>query len=406
MTVRLELRRDAGRFGPANGPWVMRKQIAKIQGPPDPLALAEVVNHRGEVLARALFSPESEIVGRVISWGDASVPANWLQARIRSAMLARRELGLQPKTTGYRLINSEGDFLPGLVVDRYGNHVVIAATTLPMVARQEEIVRDVLDALKDSIENASDIDCVVVCPESAGQREGFAAAVHWQGPAQSHLHFRENGLELSVAAPPSQQKTGGYHDQRDNRQHVADLLVQSNGKLLELGCHVAGFALHAAARGVKSVGVDQSTSVLQQAQANATQNQIQGMQWVAADLFAPWKDPLLQESYACIVIDPPKMCASRRDRDQAVVALSKVVAKALRILDERGWIVLCSCSQPLGISALDEAVHLATISNTRSDANQMLTRCATYGPGLDHPVAPGHEAGEYLRVAVYQRRQS
>ncbi|HET6582645.1 MAG TPA: hypothetical protein VFG69_04345, partial [Nannocystaceae bacterium] len=120
--VRIELRRDAGRIGPQSGPWIRKTQIARMLGVPDPHVLAQVVDRKGEPLAWGLVSAVSSITVRVLGWGAAPPPDDWLARRLAAAFAARDAYGFERAgTTGYRLVNSEGDGLPGLVVDRYGD---------------------------------------------------------------------------------------------------------------------------------------------------------------------------------------------------------------------------------------------------------------------------------------------
>ena len=396
MSVRLQLRHELGRFGPDFGPWIPKKDVAHAYGPPDPLALAQVVHPKGHVLATALYSPESEFIGRVITWGDQPPEENWLTQRMRAAILSRESIPFSKSTTGMRLINSEGDMLPGLVVDRYGDEVVVVINTAPMAARR--------DAIEAILEELGLRRRYVILPERAASHEGFAPAFFARATQEDgYLNYLESRLKLRTWAPPSQQKTGGYHDQRDNRQFAARLAAKfaekSGAGLLELGCHVAGFALHAAAAGVASVGLDSSARVLELAGENAAANGIENLTLVQGDLFGPLDQAQLAGPFGCIVIDPPKVAISRRDAKTALVALEHVLSRALSKLASHGYLIVCSCSHHLGTSDLDSLTYRASVRQSRT-----LVRVASWGPGLDHPIALGHEAGEYLSVQVYQDR--
>jgi len=388
MAVRVELRRDAGKFGPAFGSWwVRRRQVARVLGPPDPQAVAELVDHRGRSLGFGLYSPESGIVLRMLSFA-AQPAADWLEQRLRSALLARARLNLG--ATGYREVNSEGDGLPGLVVDRFGAARVVQVTTAPMAARCATILAT-LAALDERPATT-----IVVAPEAAATKEGFEpfVTVHGEPPAQ--LEWLEHGRRFTAPAPPAQ-KTGAYHDQRDNRERFA-ALVDGRGPVLDLGTHVGGFAIAAAARGAKVVAVDQSAAVLACAARNAADNGVaDNIEFVAADMFARLDDPRLAGPFAGVVFDPPKIASSRRDLGRAMGALTRTLAQLQARVVEHGLLALCSCSHHLGADELDRAVLEASGASS-------WTRIAHWGAGPDHPIQAGHAEGEYLRVRVYQRR--
>ena len=387
MPTRVELRRDQKRHEPADGPWIRRRQIATIWGPPDPAALAQVIDHRGDPIGWALLSPESEISARLIARGAAEPPATWLEDRLAAALAARAALDLtDPLTTGVREVNSEGDGLPGLVVDRYGDDRVVQITTAPIAARQAAIVAWLRPRTAG--------DLFVITPEAAAQREGFAPAPLLPA-GRDHLDFLEHGLPFRVPAPPSQ-KTGAYFDQRDNRRRIAALAAAHGGPLLDLGCHVGGFAIHAARAGVRAVGLDQSRRALDLARANAERCGVaERVDWVEADLFGPLEDPRLAGPFGAIVVDPPRIASAARDLPRATRALAACLAAVAPRLAPAGHLVVCSCSHHLGRDHLDAAV-LALPGRW--------ARTLSLGPGPDHPVAPGHAEGEYLRVNVYQRR--
>ncbi len=392
MTVRVELRRDAGKLGPAQGWWIRRRQVARVLGPPDPGAIAELVDHRGRSVGFGLYSPDSGIVVRILSFA-AAPPADWLERRLAAALAARAALGLggDSPTTGYREINSEGDGLPGLVVDRFGADRVVQITTAPIAARREPILA-ALAALAP-VPGAT----IVLAPEAAAAREGFAPGVEIHGEAPAELAWREHGRRFTAPAPPAQ-KTGAYHDQRDNRERFAALL-RGRGPMLDLGAHVGGFALAAAARGAPVVAVDQSAAVLERVRQNAAANALADrVETVAADMFAPLDDPRLAGPFAGIVFDPPKIASSRRDLGRALAAMTRTLAQLQARVAAQGLLAVCSCSHHLGLAELDQAML---------DAGGELgwTRVASWGAGPDHPVRPGHAEGEYLRVRVYLRSE-
>ena len=386
MHARFELRRDAGRVGPSTGPWVRRKQVARVQGLETAQGLAEVLTQKGETLGWGLVSPHSSIAVRLLSFGDTPPEETWLEDRLNTALTAREASGFQrDDTTGYRVVNSEGDGLPGLVVDRYTEDFVVQITTAAMAVRRA--------AIEAWFRDRGHTRLHVVLPPGAAKLEGFEPGVFREHDAET-LAFREFGLCFETPAPPSQ-KTGAYFDQRDNRRFVAQLASAHGGRLLDVGCHIGGFALHAARAGVEAVGVDASKVALQHAARNAARSKQDGITWVEADMFGPLKDPQLAGPFGTIVLDTPKVATNKSNVDKAVDAMRRLVGRSAARLAPGGHIVLCSCSHHLGRDHLDRVMN--TVAGPWA-------RVAMLGAGVDHPLAPSHREGEYLRVGVYRRR--
>ncbi|MEM9456678.1 MAG: methyltransferase domain-containing protein [Myxococcota bacterium] len=394
MPAQVQLRRDAGRVGPEHGPWIRARQIQRWIGVPDPTEPLQLLDRRGQPLGWGLPSERSFIAVRMLAWDPDPPPPDWLPLRLTEAITARDSQGWEHQpTTGIRLVNSEGDGLPGLVVDRYDAQLVVQLTTAPMVAHQAAIV----DALRATYPGPIH----VVRPEGPAKLEGFEPGVDREGDETTRtpvrtpmLTFVEHGLRLTAPPPPSQ-KTGAYFDQRDNRRRVAALARAGHGPLLDLGCHMGGFALHAAAAGVPAVGVDRSAAMLRLAAEHAARNALTGLQWVEADMFGALDDPRLMGPFGTIVVDPPKLAARRRDVDRAADAMRRMVGRVAPRLSAGGHLVLCSCSHHLDREHLDRCMLAST---------GHFVRVASLGADIDHPVAPGHAEGEYLCVAIYQRR--
>ena len=395
MTVRIELRRDSGRIGPGSSPWIRSRQIAREMGPPDPSSLAEVYDRKGDRVAWGLYSPESELRVRLLSFGEAPPKDDWLEARLSVALEARQKLGLgiqrgeQSRSTGYREVNSEGDGLPGLTIDRYGDLRVVQISTAPMHVRA--------DAIQRHLQTIDDRPLLFLRPQTAAEREGFPSGV--EGPSSESLSYLENGLRFSVPAPPGQ-KTGGYHDQRDNRRRFAELAAERGGPMLDLGCHVGGFAIHAAARGIDAVAVDRSELALKYGQRNAEANGLSNIRWKQADMFGPLSDAELHGPFGSVVFDPPRIANQARDAKRAIQAMARTLGILLPRILPGGLLAICSCSHHLGYEGLDRA--LLSACHQRGGRPRNATEIASWGPGPDHPIALGHETGRYLRVRVYR----
>ena len=386
MRVTVHLRRHSSHRPDQLPTWIRRDAVTKVLGPPAPEALAEVRDHRGTRVGVGLFSPDSDIPVRVLWRGEQELPGDWLSRRVHSALEARARLALED-TTGYREINAEGDGLPGLTVDRYGDHRVIQLTTAPMLARREEIAT----ALRDHTPRPT----IWTVPEAAARRESISALC--EGEAPDLLSFREYGMDLATTPPPSQ-KTGAYHDQRENRRRVASLAAPGGGRVLDLGCHLGGFSLHAARKGLRCVAVDRSEEDLSLVRRNADANGLGQIETVRSDIFGPMEEPALSGPFDVIIFDPPKVAASGHQAGRATKAMGLALRRLIQRLTPGGLLVVCSCSYNVGPDAVRSLVARVSVG-----LGVRLARLEHRGPGADHPTCPHHVEGNYLSVTIFRR---
>ena len=358
-------------------------------GPHRTDGLAQLVDRRDQVLGWGLYSEASSIAMRMLTWDDTALAEDWVGQRIAAAVRGREAHCFAERgTTGVRLINSEGDGLPGLVVDRYGLDAVVQITTAPMLALRSSLLGALADAI--AVERTH-----VVVPEAAAKREGITAETSIDGAPEA-LVFEEDGLRFSVDPPPAQ-KTGAYFDQRENRRWIAELATRTGGSLLDVGCHVGGFALHAARKGVSAIGVDSSARALELAAANGEAAGLSNLSWIRADMFGALDDAALAGPFGTVVLDPPKIATRRAEVDRATGALTRTFGRLAPRVSVGGHVAVCSCSHHLGEEQLDRVV----LGGARGT---VWTRVKALGADVDHPVAPGHREGRYLVVSVYQRR--
>lgn len=386
MRVTVHLRRHSSHRPDQLPTWIRRDAVTKILGPPAPEALAELRDHRGERVGLGMFSPDSDIPVRVLCRGDRELPEDWLSRRVHQALEAREHLGIE-STTGYREINAEGDGLPGLTVDRYGTHRVIQMTTASMLARREEIAA----ALRDHTPRPT----IWTVPEAAARRESIPALC--EGDPTDVLSFREYGLDLETTPPPSQ-KTGAYHDQRENRRRVASLAAAGGGRVLDLGCHLGGFSLHAARAGLSCVAVDRSDEALSLVRRNADANGLEDIETLRSDIFGHMDEPALSGPFGAIIFDPPKVAASGHQAGRATKAMGLPLRRLIPRLSPGGLLVVCSCSYNVGPDAVRSLVARVSV-----ELGVRLPRLEHRGPGPDHPTCPHHVEGNYLSVTIFRR---
>jgi 23S rRNA (cytosine1962-C5)-methyltransferase len=384
----------------AGHPWVFAQAVDRVEGNPGVGDVVDVTDVEGHFIGRGFYSKGSSIPVRLlVTRPEQKLDFALLRSRIDEAKRLRADLGLPSEaTTGYRLVNAEGDAMSGLTVDVVGEAVVLRFHTAGM-ARRAQAICDILAELlrpKAIYEAKGD---------ESQAREGLApqpTGVQLRGAGGPLWSFRENGLELS-AELPSGQKTGFYFDQRENRARVAALAP--GRRVLDLYCYTGGFSLAAARAGASEVlGVDSSAVALLAAEQHKTRNDLGGkVRFVRADarkfleqIYHQARGSLgLGELFDLVVLDPPKLMTSQKSRDQARRAYRMLNAAALRAVTPGGLLATCSCS---GRQGLDEFLRMLGLASV--DAGRTTTVLEVRGAGPDHPSPPAFDQGRYLKFVL------
>ena len=385
---------EAGHVKPvwAGHPWVFAQAIAHVEGKPDAGDVVEVWDGQGHLLGRGYWSEGSAIPVRLVTRDPEEALDDGAIARrvAAAASLRERILGLPATapargTDGFRLIHAEGDDLPGVIADRYGDTVCVQLLTTG-VKRRENVIFDALAELPG-------IRRVVEVPGGeGGKREQLETTLRTvRGPESDALAFRERGFafELPLAVA---QKTGYYFDQRDNRARVEALARGLT--VLDLCTYLGGFALAAVRGGAMAVtAVDRAAPLLETAEAIAARNGMgDRIRWRQADVrkdlagFAG-----AGERWDLVVLDPPKLAPTARHAQQAMPMYEGLNAAALRLVRPGGVLVTCSCSAALGPEELLRVVAAAARRGRRQ-----LRVLAVGHQSADHPTPPAFPQGRYL----------
>ena len=378
----------------AGHPWVFRQAVAKLD---DGLVAGDevvVVDPHGKILGRGLYSPSSAIAVRLFtSQGSVAVDAALIRARLEAAVALRRSQGLgedEPgqETTGYRLVHGEGDGLPGLIVDRFGDQLVVQLGTAGL-KRLEDVVAD---ALMEVVGATAIIDRT--SPQIAKQ-EGFTHADGLRmirGEAPEALTFVERGLKLEIPIELGQ-KTGYYFDQRPLRERIETL---SRGSKVLDGCSYVGpIALSAARGGASEVwAVDTSVPAIEVGKRCAELNGLQ-VRFEATDIHRALKKAADEGGWDIVVCDPPKFAKRRRHKQKASGGYRKLAAEACAATAPGGLLALCSCSGSMGLDALQRQLALGARDAGRRAL--IIDRCFQ---GADHPVPAAFPEGLYLKVII------
>jgi len=394
--------------------WVYASDIESVElagGSKDaPPAMLPVADNRGLLMGTALYSPTSQIALRMLS-RETLDETGWIElldARLRASIRRRRAL-LDDQTDACRLCFSEADELPGLVVDKYGELVILQllARGVDSAAVRERCVR----VLREELEPAA----ILERPDPrVRELEGLGAPnpapLYLRGGeteaadavALARTQFRLNGLLFQYDAN-SGQKTGAFLDQRSNYAATAEWArrLGATGRALDVCCYQGGFALHLAEYCRQVTGVDSSRASLEVAERNLEANRDRlgaEVDWVEADAFKilrDWSDT--GERFDTIVLDPPAFAKSQRAVEGALRGYKELNLRALKMLNPGGLLVTFSCSHHVSWSDLEACVASAAV-----DAHRRVRLKERRGAAQDHPVVLNLPETEYLKCLVLE----
>jgi len=363
--------------------WVYRSDISANGIPPG--ALVDVLDERGKRIGTALYSSSSQIAVRMLSPGAVRDLPELIRERILAAVKYREPL--VENTDAYRVVFSEADFLPGLIVDRFNDLLSLQILTQAMDAGP---VREaILSQLEETLKPSAIIERVdprvreleQLPPRASGLLKG----------EQSTTTFSMNGVRFHFAALEGQ-KTGAFLDQREN---YATAGRYAHGEALDVFCYQGGFALHLAQTCEKVTGIDSSRPALEVADQNAALNR-RDIEWIEANAFDLLKDYSSSgRHYDTIVLDPPAFAKSKATLETALRGYKELNLRALKMLRPGGCLITCSCSYHVG-----EADFLEVVSAAARDAHRTVRLLEKRGAAKDHPVLLGVPETDYLKCLV------
>ena len=365
-------------------PWVYANALERVEGEAAPGDVVSLHDHDGKLIGRGLFNPRSQIPVRLLTRRDEPVDAAFFRGRLAAARALRARLGLpSARTTAYRLVNSEGDELPGVVVDVYGDAAVVQITTLGMAQRRAQL----FDALEAELGPKTIFE---VAAQSYAELEGFSATSRVaRGVSRLTVGCLEDDVRLEVE-PLVGQKTGMFIDQRENRIRVGQL---ARGlRVLDCYAYAGGFGIQAARGGAAEVtAVDSSARAIGRIEAHAAANSV-AVNAVESDVFR-FLETATPRAFDLVVVDPPKFARARKDLDAARKGYERLNALALGALAPGGILVTCSCSQNV------DAVEFERIVAAGAKlAGRPVRLLESRGAAPDHPLPPGFTEGQYLKV--------
>ncbi|MGB8658584.1 MAG: class I SAM-dependent rRNA methyltransferase [Candidatus Zixiibacteriota bacterium] len=400
-------------------PWVFSGAVARVNGDPTDGEVVDLMASDGAWLARGIINRKSQIVVRLLTWNqNQGIDEAFWRFRLERAFQGRESLTKDTDTTAYRWVNAEGDGLPGLIVDRYGDWLVMQFLALGFERLKERIVRQVWNLSgARGIYERSDVD--VRAKEGLPQVAGPLAG----DEPPDLIEINENGLRFLVDVKRGH-KTGFYLDQRDNRRKVAPYLC--GGKVLNCFSYTGAFAVYAMAAGAKNVtNVDTSENALDLARRNAGLNESRffhsdprqrreeepfchdeqtlgstqsdrRIEYLAGDVFAELRRFRAEgRNFDAVILDPPKFAQSDQQVKRAARGYQDINRVAMSILEPGGILATFSCSGLLSPDLFQKIIFSASVEAEREV--QILEKL---GQSTDHPILVTLPETEYLKGFV------
>ncbi|MBA2303943.1 MAG: class I SAM-dependent rRNA methyltransferase [Acidobacteria bacterium] len=366
-------------------PWVYRSDIAEARAAAG--EIVTVTGPRGRTLGEALFSDRSEITIRMLTRGDVRADDDLLRARLAQAIAFRESLPID--ATAYRLVHGEADLLPSLIVDRYGDYLVLQALSQGMDRLMPRITA-LLDGLVSHRGILARNDPRVRLLEGLEQKVEVLG-----GDVPPTVEVREGHVSY-IVDPFLGQKTGLFLDQRENRVAAA---AYASGRLLDAFSYNGGFALALAPRCDDVLAIDISEDAVARIQVNADRNGLANVRARAMNVFDELRElERRRERFDTIVLDPPAFAKNKAAVPKALSGYKEINLRALKLLRPGGYLITCSCSYNVGESAFADTIAAAA-ADARADVVVVEKRMQ----GRDHPVLITVPETYYLKCFVLRR---
>ncbi len=353
--------------------WIFKDEIENFENVKnEPVQIIDVKSSTGEFLGKAFFNPKSHIIARILTRENEKINADFFRTKIKNAIERRKKFKI--KSDAIRLIHAEADEIPGLIVDKFANYLVLQTRTAGIENFKHEIVKILTDSVKISgIYERSDME--------SRKEEGLdITSGELYGHVPRYIQIEENGLKFVVDLHYGQ-KTGFYLDQRDNRKKVKEL-IHKGDKVLDLFCYSGAFSIYCASAGAKVIGVDSDRSATDLARENAKLNQVSDkITFLTADAFETVEQMANSgEKFDLIIIDPPAMTKTKKGAEGVKWAFHKLILNSLKMLEPGGKLIVSSCAYHISLDILQEAIRFAS-----NDAGKRLRVIDVTFQPEDHP---------------------
>lgn len=371
-------------------PWVFSRGISKVEGEPELGETVDVFAHDGKWLAKAAYSPHSQIRARVWSFDKEEINQAFFVKRIRDAHLLRKDIIARDGLTGYRLIAAESDGLPGITIDKYQDFLVCQLLSAGAEYHKQTLVSALLEVFPEcNIYERSD----VAVRKKEGLKE-IIGVLHGEEPPKSVV-IEENGIKISVDIVGGH-KTGFYLDQRDSRQQAMKYVQDK--EVLNCFSYTGGFGLYALKGGAKRViNADVSQPALDTAKFNAELNEFDISKkravFLNADVFKLLREYRDQGTkFDVVIMDPPKFVSSKNNLTSGANGYKDINMLAMQILKPGGTLLTYSCS---GLMSSD--LFQKVIADAAVDSGRQVKFIERFEQAADHPTDSAYPEGFYLK---------
>ncbi len=363
--------------------WIYRSDLADASQA-EPGAIVQLVDHKKRFWGQALYSSESQIALRLVTREKRPIDKAFLAERIAAAAAFRKQV--VEGSQAYRLVATEGDLLPSLIIDRYGDCFVLQTLSQGM----DRLKPTVVEILQEQFSPRSIIernDAAVRALEGLPEQKGLLA-----GEAVSEVVAEENGAKFCYDLMGGQ-KTGGFLDQRENRTAAR---AYARGRLLDCFCYTGGFAITLARQCDSVLGIETSPDALRLARRNQELNSLSNIEWREANCFDFLKAADQEgQRFDTVVVDPPPFARQKSSVESALRGYKELNLRALKILTPGGFLITCSCSFHVSEADLLEAIASAAL-----DAHRTVTVVERRTQSRDHPILLTVPETHYLKCLI------
>ena len=365
-------------------PWVFSNELQNMPAELSPGDLVDVLDHAGRFIGRGYINPHTLIAVRILTRKQEEIDAGFFLRRISSARALREVLGFGGS---FRAVFSEGDGLPGLIVDKYADTLVVQSSTAG--------IDGLLGIITSALKEVYSPQAIVLRNDTASRGiEGLTQeqrVIH--GTAAGPVLIEESGIQYTVDVLEGQ-KTGFFFDQRENRQALRDYV--RGRRTLDCFCYVGAWSLNAARFGASEViGLDSSQKAVDLATANAALNGLHA-QFIVADVFEELRKLEKQhERFNCIILDPPAFVKSRAKIREGLKGYKEINLRAMKLLEPGGVLVTCSCSHHV-----DQDLFKEMLIDAAYSAGRQARLLEMRSQARDHPMLLAARETQYLKCAI------
>ena len=370
-------------------PWVFSGAIDGVKGKPANGDIVKLINAKGDFMAYGFYNDQSRVALRLLEWDEqVAVDEDWFRNKVAVAVASRSSILANGTTNACRLIFSESDYLPGLIVDKYADHLAVQVLTSGI----ENVMPVIIDELQRLLKPKSIFDKSDASSRSHEGLETYNIVLFGDNPPES-VEVKENGIIYNINIAEGQ-KSGFYCDQRDNRKILAS--YTKGKKVLDCFCYTGGFTLNSLHQGAASVtSVDSSALAIETLKENIELNKLGISKHIAiqSDVnkqLRTFRED--REKFDVIVLDPPKYAPSRSALDRASRAYKDLNRLAMLLLTDGGLLATYSCSGAMNMETFKQVIAWAAL-----DAGKQVQFIYQFCQPEDHPVRASFPEGEYLK---------